>query len=104
MIEFVHEMFQRAQAAQQAVERDPYRGRAAKPFGRASSTPRQREIVPLVALGLNNQEIANRLFISVQGVETHLARMHATLSIEREAVRPDRVRLARLWWEWEERS
>lgn len=32
---------------------------------------RQKEIVPMVEMGMNNNEIADRLFISIKAVEYH---------------------------------
>ncbi len=37
-------------------------------------TPRQREVAELVAAGLSNKEIADRLYMSVRTVEGHLLR------------------------------
>lgn len=44
-------------------------------------TPRQREILQLVAEGRTTQEISDRLFISVKTVETHRAQMMERLGI-----------------------
>ncbi len=54
-------------------------------------TPREREVVTLVALGHTNAEIARRLHISEKTVESH--RMHITskLGLRRRA---DLVRFA----------
>lgn len=46
-----------------------------------SLTPRQREILTLVALGLSSKEIAFRLKRSVKTVETHRARLMERLAI-----------------------
>ncbi len=52
-------------------------------------SPREREIVRLVALGLHNAEIAKKLFISEVTVKTHLNNVFQKLSIR------DRVGLVR---------
>ena len=43
---------------------------------------REREIATLVARGLANREIADKLFVSVRTVEGHLHRIYAKLGIE----------------------
>ncbi len=51
--------------------------------GRATTnlTPREREIVYLVAEGLSNKRIAARLGISIDTVSTHLRRIFAKLGV-----------------------
>jgi len=44
-------------------------------------TPRQRQILQLVAEGLGTREIAERLFVSVKTVETHRAQIMQRLEI-----------------------
>jgi DNA-binding CsgD family transcriptional regulator len=53
-------------------------------------TDREREIAHLVADGLTNREIADRLGVSVRTIDGHLYRIFAKLRIE------DRDQLARL--------
>jgi DNA-binding NarL/FixJ family response regulator len=48
-------------------------------------TEREREIVALVALGLSNQDIADRLFLSPLTVKTHLSRAMAKLGVRDRA-------------------
>lgn len=55
-------------------------------------TRREREVWLLVASGLNNAEIADRLFVSVPTVKTHVAQL-----LRKTATR-DRVQLAVLAW------
>jgi ATP/maltotriose-dependent transcriptional regulator MalT len=52
-------------------------------------TPRELEILDLIALGLSNQEIADRLFVSVNTVKTHSSRVFEKLEVRRrtQAVR-----------------
>jgi two-component system response regulator NreC len=44
-------------------------------------TPRERDIVRLVALGHSSREIADRLVVSVRTVETHRARIRRRLQL-----------------------
>ncbi len=44
-------------------------------------TPREREVTRLIAKGLNNREMAERLSISTKTVETHRANIYAKLKV-----------------------
>lgn len=56
----------------------------------ATLTSREREVVGLVARGLSNREVADRLYLSVRTVHTHLQRSYAKLGVN------DREQLALL--------
>ena len=56
----------------------------------ATLTDREREVVALAASGLTNRDIAERLFVSVRTVTTHLYRSYAKLGVN------DREHLAAL--------
>jgi DNA-binding NarL/FixJ family response regulator len=58
-------------------------------------SPRELDVVKLAARGLTNAEIANRLFISVGTVKTHLGSVHTKLNAR------NRVEVAA--WAWERR-
>ena len=58
----------------------------ARPDGPATAaeerlTPREAEILDLLALGLTNKEIAQRLFLGTRTVETHVARILGKLGV-----------------------
>ncbi len=54
-------------------------------FGWQSLTPTERTVAALVADGLSNPQIGERLFISRRTVQTHLVHMFAKLSISSRA-------------------
>jgi DNA-binding NarL/FixJ family response regulator len=47
-----------------------------------SLSPREREVLRFVALGYTNQEIADRLSISVKTIETYRARLMEKLNLK----------------------
>ena len=51
------------------------------PSGLEHLTPRQIEVLQLVARGMTNQEIADRLVISVRTVTSHLDHIYSRLGI-----------------------
>ena len=48
-------------------------------------TAREREILELLATGLTNREIAQRLVLSARTVETHVARVTGKLGVNSRA-------------------
>jgi len=48
---------------------------------------REREVMGLVTEGLSNEEIAQRLFLSVRTVERHLSNVYAKLRVSGKAAR-----------------
>jgi two-component system response regulator NreC len=48
-------------------------------------TPREREVLQLIARGLNNRQIAERLHISIKTVETHRGNMMGKLDVHDRA-------------------
>jgi DNA-binding NarL/FixJ family response regulator len=67
------------------------RGRSAREHA-AGLTARQAEVLDLLAAGLGNAEIADRLFISRRTVENHVAAVMRTLDV---AARDEAVAAAR---------
>ncbi|MFN8490067.1 MAG: response regulator transcription factor [Caldilineaceae bacterium] len=56
-------------------------------------TPRQVEILTLIAKGLCNKEIAHQLNISVSTVQNHVAALLAALGVQ------NRTEAAKLYWQ-----
>jgi DNA-binding CsgD family transcriptional regulator len=57
-------------------------------------TAREREIADLVAAGLSNQEIAERLFLSRRTVESHLSRIFTKLDVRSRTAMINRLQPA----------
>lgn len=69
--------------------------RPVPPDGREQLSPRELDVVKLVARGMTNAEIAQQLFISLGTVKTHLSNAQAKLAAR------NRVEMAA--WAWERR-
>lgn len=54
-----------------------------KALERLGITPREYEVLRLIAQGLSNQEIAAQLFVSLNTVKTHAANVFAKLDAQR---------------------
>lgn len=66
---------------------------AARPAGPGGElSEREAEVLALIAIGLTNAEIAERLYVSVRTVETHRAHIHQKLDVR---TRAELVRVAR---------
>jgi DNA-binding NarL/FixJ family response regulator len=61
------------------------------PRDRSALTSRQQEILELVAQGLSNAEIANRLHLTENTIKQHLRHTYKTLKVK------NRTEATRLW-------
>jgi len=59
-------------------------------------TPREHEILTLIAAGLSNREIGERLFVSENTVKTHSSRVFEKLGVNRRVQAVQRARELRL--------
>lgn len=77
---------------------------------RGTLSPREAEVLELVAAGMTNPQIARELWISEQTVKYHLSAIYLSLGIRSKTTRDGqrahdpRVKAARWWWENVERS
>jgi DNA-binding NarL/FixJ family response regulator len=62
-----------------AAELDRVSGRRAAPAG--GLTPGERRVAELVASGLSNKQVAERLYLSVYTVQAHLSQVYAKLGV-----------------------
>ncbi len=69
------------QITRRLIEEFTRAGRQAAPPGYDALTEREREILDLVARGRSNAEIAAELFVGIQTVKTHVARVLAKLGL-----------------------
>ncbi|MBI2914861.1 MAG: response regulator transcription factor [Firmicutes bacterium] len=53
-----------------------------RPQGSARLTPRERDVLRLIARGRNNREIAGALFISEHTVKNHVSNIYRKLQAE----------------------
>ena len=68
----------------------PVRSSTAGPQGWGDLTESEQKLIPLVVEGLTNRAIADRLYVSVHTVNTHMKHIFAKLGIN------SRVELTRL--------
>jgi pimeloyl-ACP methyl ester carboxylesterase/DNA-binding CsgD family transcriptional regulator len=62
-------------------------GAPAAPAGLSELSEREREVLELVAAGMSNEQIAERLFLSPRTVERHLSNVYAKLRLSGKSAR-----------------
>lgn len=81
------------------VKSDPERDKASVSLDSPPSvsiSQREQEVLELVAEGCSNQEIADRLFISVTTVKSHLTNIYAKLEVSRRTQAVQKARALQL--------
>jgi DNA-binding CsgD family transcriptional regulator len=63
-----------------------------KELARLGLSPRELEVLQLIAEGLSNQEIAARLFVSLNTVKTHSANLFVKLDVRRRTQAIEKAR------------
>jgi len=53
---------------------------------------REYEVLELLATGLSNQEIANKLFVSLPTIKTHSSNLYSKLSVKRRSQAVEKAR------------
>ena len=79
------------------VEKEIYRNNADFKFNEQEMTKlglskRELEVLQLMAEGLSNQEISERLFVSVSTIKTHTSRLFEKLDVERRTQAIEKAR------------
>jgi DNA-binding NarL/FixJ family response regulator len=69
------------QVTRRLIEEFTRAGRRSRPSGYEQLTEREVEVLELVARGRSNAEIAGDLYVSIQTVKTHVARVLAKLGL-----------------------
>jgi ATP/maltotriose-dependent transcriptional regulator MalT len=64
----------------------------AETIHRYGISPRERDVLELMAAGCSNAEIAARLFVSANTVKTHVSRIFGKLEVRRRTQAVDRAR------------
>jgi len=73
---------QARQASQDAHTATSAGSAAGTPGAVSVLTPREQELLSLVAEGLSNKEIASKLYIAVETVKSHLQRIYRKLDAD----------------------
>lgn len=63
-----------------AIDKSPYKS-VRKRFGQKDLTPREIEVLLLIADGMNNKEIADKLYISEKTVKNHVSNIFKKLDV-----------------------
>jgi len=74
----------------------PVQGIDEKELARLGLSGREQEVLQLIAEGLSNQEIADRLFVSLNTVKTHCSRIFEKLDVRRRTQAIEKSKKLRL--------
>ena len=67
-----------------------------KNFEKSGISRRELEVLELIALGLSNQEIADKLFVSINTVKTHSSNLFVKLDVKRRTEAIQKARMLQL--------